>query len=93
MSPVIIENIMVTNGPVSLMALKRKVKLRLQCDYDLPGKEQQVEPGAGHRKHKQRLLIHPEILSTADTLHFLIALAIAFHTDLRAAKDACRFYL
>ena len=61
MSPVIMEKIMVTKGPVNLIALKNK-DCAGRISRHLPCKEEQVEPAAGNSKDQERLLNDPIIL-------------------------------
>ena len=61
MSPVIMEKIMVTKGPVNLIALKNK-DCAASISRHLPCKEEQVKPASRNSKDQKRLLNDPIVL-------------------------------
>ena len=65
MSPVIMEKIMVTKGPVSLIALKHHLVQGSRFKV-LPRKEEEVEPASRDGKDKKWFLNHPVVLGAHD---------------------------
>ena len=78
MSPVIMEKIMVTNGPVSLIALKKHnlvqgVRFEIYRYY-IPCKEEKVEPTSRNSKDQEGFLKHPIILGARYLFRFILIL-------------------
>ena len=75
MSPVIIEKIIVTNGPVSLIALRIEFYLQIFTDFILPSpsKKHEVKPRTRNSKHQEGFLYYAIVLRTGDIETLLLA--------------------